>query len=352
MPLRIGPLELATPLLLAPIAGYCDLAFRLIARSCGGVGMACTDLLDPNAIAHETPKTLRIASTTDEDTPLAMQLYGGDADKLCDAARWAQDRGADVIDINMGCPVDKILKKDGGSKLLCDPDNTIRIVDKVRKAVTRVPLTAKLRLGWDDSCIIAPVLARRLEEAGVEMITVHGRTTAMKFSGQARLEAIAEVVSAVKSIPIIGNGDIRTPADAVRMFETTGCAGIMIGRGALARPWIFRDIWGYLTTGQVPPEYSLEEKCALMRKHFHLMLHYRRERYSIQEFRKRISWWAKTMHPCQQMREEMRGLQSAVHFDEIVGRFLEWRRGERSGEVMEAGEDCGAETQAENAVSL
>ncbi|HSI35643.1 MAG TPA: tRNA dihydrouridine synthase DusB, partial [Tepidisphaeraceae bacterium] len=333
MPIQLRNLRLATPLLLAPIAGYCDLAFRLIARSCGGVGLACTDLLDPEAIARETPKTLRLAATNADDSPLSMQLYGGDAQKLCDAARWAANRGAHVIDINMGCPVDKVLKKDGGSKLLCDPDNTLRLVEKVRAAVPDVPLTAKLRLGWDDSSIVAPALARRLEGAGIEMITIHGRTTAMKFSGVARLDGIAEVVAAVRTIPVVGNGDVRTPEDAKRMLDHTGCAGVMIGRGALARPWIFRDAWAYLQTGRTPPEFTIDETCALMRTHFRHIVQYRGERFAIQEFRKRVSWWAKSMHPCQEMKEAMRHLQSPAHFDDIVAEFITWRAS-RGGEPV------------------
>src|SRR5881392_2150365 len=177
--LTIGNLQLATNLMLAPIAGYCDLAFRLVARSCGGVGLACTDLLCPEACLRETRKTLQLAATNEADSPLCMQLYGGDVEKLCEAAQWAEDRGADVVDINMGCPVDKITKRDGGSKLLCDPDRTVRMVERVRGVLKRVPLTAKMRLGWDDSCIVAPRFARRLADAGVAMVTVHGRTTEM-----------------------------------------------------------------------------------------------------------------------------------------------------------------------------
>ena len=324
-PLRIGKLELATPLLLAPIAGYCDLGFRLVARSCGGVGLACTDLLCPEAVIRETPKTLQLAATTHADSPLCMQLYGGDADRLCDAARWAQDRGAHVIDINMGCPVDKITKRDGGSKLLCDPDRTLRIVERVRAVLTHTPLTAKLRLGWDDSCIVAPRLARRLEEAGVEMVTVHGRTTEMKFSGQARLDGIAAVVAAVRRIPVIGNGDVRSPADAKRMIEYTKCAGVMIGRGALSMPWIFRDTWSYLTTGIIPPPPSLEEKCRLMREHFEHICRFQSERNAVVEFRKRVSWYAKQMHPCRMLKEGMREIRSAADFEAVVRRFLDWR---------------------------
>src|SRR5688500_795453 len=257
-PPQVGHVRLATNLLLAPIAGYCDVAFRLVARSCGGVGLACTDLICPEGALRETAKTLQLAQTTEADSPLCMQLYGGDVEKLCDAARWAEDRGAHVIDINMGCPVDKITKRDGGSKLLCDPDNTVRMVERVLKVLKHTPLTAKLRLGWDDTCIVAPSLAHRLENAGVAMITIHGRTTEMKFTGQARLDGIAEVVAAVQRIPVIGNGDVKSPEDAKRMIEVTKCAGVMIGRAALSRPWIFRDTWSYLTTGIIPPTPTIE----------------------------------------------------------------------------------------------
>src|SRR3954471_18438162 len=147
IPLTVRDIPLATNLLLAPIAGYCDLAFRLVARSCGGVGLGCTDLLSPDAVLRETRRTLSLAAGGDDDQPLAMQLYGSDAQKLADAARWAEDHGAQVVDINMGCPVDKVTKRDGGSKLLCDPDNTLRLVERVASSLRRAPLTAKLRLG-------------------------------------------------------------------------------------------------------------------------------------------------------------------------------------------------------------
>src|SRR5579864_6427460 len=145
-PLKIGNVQLETNLLLAPIAGYCDVAFRLVARSCGGVGLGCTDLLCPEGVLRENKRSLELAATCEADSPLSMQLYGGDVDRLCEAARWAEDRGAHVIDINMGCPVDKVTKRDGGSKLLCDLDKTLRMVEKVRAVLRRTPLTAKLRL--------------------------------------------------------------------------------------------------------------------------------------------------------------------------------------------------------------
>ena len=324
-PLTVRDIPLATNLLLAPIAGYCDVSFRLVARSCGGVGLACTDLLSPDGVLRENKRSMELAATCEADSPLAMQLYGSDVQKLCDAARWAEDHGATIVDINMGCPVDKVTKRDGGSKLLCDPNRTLKLVECVKAALRRAPLTCKLRLGWDDSCIVAPYLATRLEEAGVSLVTIHGRTTEMRFSGEARLDGIAEVVAAVKRIPVIGNGDVRTAFDAKRMIDVTGCAGVMIGRGALSAPWIFRDTWAYLTTGTLPPPPPIVEKVRLMSEHFHNICQFRGERAAVLEFRKRVSWYAKKMNPCRMLKDEIRVLESAAQFDDIVGRFLKWR---------------------------
>ncbi|QOV90546.1 tRNA dihydrouridine synthase DusB [Humisphaera borealis] len=331
-PLKIGHVQLANNLFLAPIAGYCDVSYRLIARSFGHVGLACTDLLSPEGILRQTANTLVLTATCDEDKPLAMQLYGSATDRMCEAARWAEDNGADIIDINMGCPVDKVTKKDGGSKLLCNPDNTLRMVEKIKASLRRCPLTCKLRLGWDDTCIVAPSMARQLEDAGVSLVTIHGRTTEMRFSGQARLDGIAEVVAAVKHIPVIGNGDIRTPQEAEHMFKYTKCAGIMIGRGALSAPWIFRDIASYLTTGVIPPPPTIQEKVDAMRRHFYNLCKYRNERGAVMELRKRVSWYAKNMHPCAILKERVRLINSAAEFDKALNDFLEWRE-QRDREV-------------------
>jgi nifR3 family TIM-barrel protein len=327
--------KLATNLLLAPIAGYCDVSFRVVVRGCGGVGMACTDLLSPEGVLRENKRSMELAQTCPEDSPLCMQLYGGDVDKLMEAAMWAEDRGAHVIDINMGCPVDKVTKRDGGSKLLCNPDKTLKMVEQVKSCLLRTPLTCKLRLGWDDSCIVAPYLAKRLEELGVSLITIHGRTTEMRFTGQARLDGIAEVVAAVKSIPVVGNGDVKTPEDAKRMMEVTKCAGVMIGRGALGKPWILRDMWSYLTTGTVPPPPTVREKCELIRQHFYNLLRFRNEQIAVLEMRKRISWYAKNMGPCRPLKDPMREITCTGDFDRVLAEFLEWR--ERYDEQVRAG---------------
>jgi nifR3 family TIM-barrel protein len=295
--------------------------------------MACTDLLSPEGILRATRNTMTLAATCPEDRPLAMQLYGSAADRLCDAARWAEDRGADVVDLNMGCPVDKVTKKDGGSKLLCDPDNTLRMVEKLAGCLKRAPLTCKMRLGWDDGSIVAPYLAPRLEGVGVKLIVVHGRTTEMKFTGQVRIEGIGEVVASVKHIPVIGNGDIKTPEDAREMIRRTGCAGVMIGRGALARPWLARDVWRELNGMEPMPEPTLETKCQLIRDHFLNLVRFRDERNAVMEMRRRISWYAKAMQPCKRLREEVREIGSYADLDGALRRFLDWRE-ERTSRGM------------------
>ena len=325
--LTIGTLRLATNLLLAPLSGYTDVSFRLVARACGSVGLAYTDLLCPEGVVRENRRSMELAATCPQDSPLALQLYGSDPDALADAARWAEDHGVHIVDLNMGCPAEKITAMNAGSRLLCDPDRALRIVERMRKSLRRIPLTVKVRLGWDDRSIVAAQLAPRLEDAGVAMIAVHGRTTEMQYSGSCRLERIAEVVAAVRCIPIVGNGDIRSPQDAKRMLDYTGCAGVMIGRYALSTPWIFRDVWSYLTTGSIPPAPTLEEKCQLMREHFRNLLHYRGERMAVLEFRRRATWYGKQMNPCRMLREQMRFINSVADFERAIEQFLEWRAG-------------------------
>ncbi|MFM9957708.1 MAG: tRNA dihydrouridine synthase [Phycisphaerales bacterium] len=358
MPLTIGPVRLATNLLLAPIANYCDLAFRIVCREQGGVGLACTDLLSPHGLLRGTAQSLDLARTNDADKPVGMQLYGAETDIMCEGARWAVDHGATVIDINMGCPVDKVTKKNGGSMLLCRPDSTVKMAEAIVGTVTRatggrVPVTAKMRLGWDSTCIVAPSLARELEKVGIAAVTVHGRTTEQKFSGSADWSGIARVVEAVERIPVIGNGDVTTPEHVLAIMQQTGCAGVMIGRGALSAPWIFRLGWeaqlqasvsarsaGGAATGDwraetrggdsefaldepsglTPPypraarhspfatleEPSEAQKIAILRRYLDLMVEYRGEHYAMNHIRRRVTWFAKKLPPCKPFKETVR----------------------------------------------
>ena len=327
-PLQIGPVRLESNLMLAPVANYCDLAFRLTARSCGGVGLACTDLLSPHGLLRGGAKSLDLARTNDEDTPVGMQLYGADPDMLADGAAWAVDHGATVVDINMGCPVDKVVKKNGGSMLLCDPESTVRLAERVVERVHRasngaVPTTAKVRLGWDSHSIVAPRLARLLEQVGIQAVTVHGRTTEQRFRGDVNHDGIAEVVVAVEAIPVIGNGDVTTPEACVDMIQRTGCAGVMIGRGAFSAPWIFRDCWALQTTGVVPPEPTEREKIELVRTYLNFMLEFRDERYAMTHIRRRISWFGKRLGPCKPLKEAVRTAQRPEDVHAALDRFLD-----------------------------
>ena len=273
--LRIGPVQLDSPLLLAPIAGHTDIAFRILCREQGGVGAAYTDLLNSRAILKETERTLDLARTNEFDQPAGMQLYGNSDDPLPEAAIWAVDHGAKIIDINMGCPVDKVAKKSGGSLLLRDCGNTTMLAKRIVDAVTRhtngrVPVTAKMRLGWDPEHKVAPILARALADIGIAAVTVHARYTVQFFSGSADWNAIGEVVEAVPDIPVIGNGDVTLPEHVTKIMQMSGCTGVMIGRGALRTPWLFRQAKTLLDTGTAGPEPLLAAKLDVVLRHLDL----------------------------------------------------------------------------------
>jgi len=326
--MRIGDFEPATNLLLSPIAGYCDLPFRLVVRSLGGLGLACTDLLSPQGLLRGTERSMKLAATCPEDRPLCMQLYGCDAGLLAEAAGWAQEHGARVIDINMGCPADKVVRKEGGVALMRDPERAAAIAATIVRAVT-VPVTAKMRLGYAAGERTAPALARRLEDAGVQGVTVHGRTGAQRFGGSVDLDGIAQVVRAVRAIPVIGNGDIRSPQDAREMLERTGCAGVMIGRRALSDPWIFRDAHALLATGSVPPPPTLEDRLAVIVQHFENARRFDGDRWAAIEFRQRISWYARTLPGTRDLKRGMNAIDSPEQFYEVLAAYR--RRQDRRG---------------------
>ena len=292
-----------------PWAGHCDLPFRRLCRELGGVGLASTDLLNVHSILRESPKAMKLAETCGDDSPLCMQVYGNSTDPLPEAGLWAVDHGAAIVDINMGCPVDKVAKKHGGSLLLCDIDDTARLAERMVEAITprtSVPVTAKIRLGWDDDRIVGPALARRLEQVGIAAITVHGRTTEQFFKGHVRHEGIAEVVAAVDAIPVIGNGDIRCPQDAVDMIERTGCHGVMVARGALGKPWIFGQIQARLRDGIDQPDPSRDQWLAIIERHLDLILEHDDERAALHRLRSGISRYAKGMHGVWQLKDQIR----------------------------------------------
>jgi tRNA-dihydrouridine synthase B len=294
MTLCIGSLQLESNLALAPLAGYADLPFRRIVRELGGLGLATTELVSARGLLHGTGRSREIAATGPGDRPLAVQLYGTDGEAMARAAQWAAEHGADVIDINMGCPVKKVMRHGAGAAILKCPDGAREIAKWIVNAVS-VPVTVKMRLGYSPTEFVARDLAPRLRDAGVAAITVHGRYATQKYTGDVDLDAIGAVMQAVGEIPVYGNGDVRTPDDAVRMLDATGCAGVSIGRGALADPWIFRDTHALLTTGRLPDPPSDQERADLVWRHFLATVEAKGERRACLQFRKWIPRYARRL---------------------------------------------------------
>src|SRR5271165_6749480 len=245
--MRFGPLQLPGNLFLSPLAGYTNLPFRLVLREVGGLGLATTDLVNARSLLEKRPQALKLIETRPADQPLAVQLFGSVPEEMRDAAAYLESMGVASVDINMGCPVRKVCRVGGGSAMMTELDKTSALVRGMVNAV-KIPVTAKMRLGWDDENLTAPDLARPLEDAGVAAIFVHGRTREQGFGGTVNLAGIRKVVEAVKAIPVIGNGDIITPQAAKKMFDETGCAGVSIGRGAFYDPWIFKRTLHYLAS--------------------------------------------------------------------------------------------------------
>jgi tRNA-dihydrouridine synthase B len=323
--LRIGSLALPSNLLLSPLAGYTNLPFRLTLRQLGGLGLATTDLVNARSLIERNPKALKLIETHPEDQPLAVQLFGSVPEEMRDAAACVESLGIAAVDINMGCPVRKVCRIGGGSAMMTDLSRTARLVQGMVQAV-RIPVTAKMRLGWDDANWTAPDLARVLEDAGVAAIAVHGRTREQGFGGQVKLVGIRAVVQAVRTIPVIGNGDITSPQAAKQMLDETGCAGVSIGRGAFYNPWIFHQAQRYLESGELLPEPGFEERVRVMTQHLDRMVQVFGEDHGCRMFRKVAPWYAKRFGPANEFNRRVVHLSSRNEFDAILEQYRTWRR--------------------------
>lgn len=300
-PLAYGPLQLGSRYSLSPLAGYTNLSFRLIVRSLGGLGLATTDLVNARGLLDGGEKTLQLIESSPDDRPFAVQIFGGDPVVMRDAAQLLHARGVDSIDINMGCPVARITKQGAGASLMCSTDATFNLVRSVVEA-TPLPVTVKMRLGWDEHQLTAPGFAREFEQMGVAAVAIHGRTRSQGFSGTVNRDGIRQVVEAVERIPIIGNGDIRTIADGVQMFAETGCHGISMGRGALANPWIFRQFAEWEATGGYSPAGTFNDRLALLERQLTFLVERRGERRGVSMFRKMAHWYLKAMRVTAELR--------------------------------------------------
>lgn len=332
-PLQIGTRKLATRFFLAPLAGYTHLAFRLVLRRIGGLGLATTDLVLASMLWSERRKSLELVQTCEEDRPLSVQIFGGETKDLIKAARWLQDRGYEGIDINMGCPMAKVNSSGGGARLMCNVDGAVGMVSRVIEAVD-LPVTVKMRLGWDSSMITAPELAAAFENIGVAAVTVHGRTRSQGFHGSVNRHAIRQTVQAVRSMPIIANGDIRTPEDALSMMNETGCAAVAIGRGAMLDPWIFRRIQSLLSNDELPFHPSPEEQLDFLVNHFTLMFQ-QHDDFACLMFRKFAAWYGARLGIPEDLEDRLRRFESFTEFDAIVEQIRQ-RHGERKCEVPTA----------------
>jgi tRNA-dihydrouridine synthase B len=318
----LGSLTLRSRYTLAPLAGYTNLPFRLAVRGVGPPGLATTDLVNARALLVRSRKTMALIETCAADAPLAVQIYGANPQEMKDAAQWLETYGVASIDINMGCPVHKVTRGGGGSAMMCDTVSTISLVRTVVESV-KIPVTVKMRLGWDDEQLTAPFFAREFEKAGVAGLTIHGRTREQGFGGQVKLTGIRAVVEGVERIPVFGNGDVRSLDDAARMLSETGCAGIAIGRGALLNPWFFTHLENWERTGAPGAPATYRQRLDLMERHFRLLVQYQTERFACLTFRKVANWYCKVLKPGRAIQQQLMMIESLAHFESLVAQIGE-----------------------------
>lgn len=321
-PIRIGSLTIQRPLALAPMAGVTNWPFRRLCKE-KGCGLVVTEFVSDKAILFDSRRTQEMIELMDQERPAGIQLFGADADTMARAAVRVVDlQRPDLIDINMGCPAPKITKGRGGSSLLKEPDTAEAIVRQVVRAVTPLPVTVKLRIGWDATTINAVEIAQRAEAAGAQMLTVHGRTREQQYGGSADWEVIAKVAAAVR-IPVLGNGDVSTPQQAAHRLRTSGCAGLAIGRAAMGNPWLFGRTAHYLETGELLPEPGVTERVNLALRHLDMMIEYKGPHLAVREMRKHAAWYLKGLWGAAEARNRVNQTETPEQMRVALYNFLD-----------------------------
>jgi nifR3 family TIM-barrel protein len=301
--LKIGNVETKNNVVLAPMAGVCNPAFRLIAKEFG-CGLVCAEMVSDKAILHGNKRTLDMLFVDEREKPLSLQIFGGDKQSLVEAAKVVDKQtNADIIDINMGCPVPKITKCEAGARWLLDPNKIEEMVSAVVEAVDK-PVTVKMRIGWDGEHVYAVENAKAVERAGGQAVAVHGRTREQMYTGQANWDIIREVKQSV-NIPVIGNGDVFTPEDAKRLLEHTGCDGVMIGRAALGNPWMLYRTIEFLTKGELPEEPTVREKMGIAMLHLDRLVDLKGENVAVRDFRKHAAWYLKGFKGASKVKDDV-----------------------------------------------
>ena len=318
--MKIGNLVINDKASLAPMAGVADRAFRELCRGYGASYTVC-EMASAKGISLGDRKSAELLSITETERPAGSQIFGNSPETMAVAAQKALEYSPDFIDINMGCPAPKVASSGGGALLMKDPVNSAKIVEAVVKAVN-VPVTVKMRSGWDDSNINAVELAKRCEQAGAAAITVHGRTKVQMYAPPVNIDIIRLVKEAV-SIPVIGNGDIVDGKSAAKMMEETGCDMVMVGRGALGRPWVFQEINAYLNHEVILPEPSVTQKMHVMLKHIEKICEYKGERVGIREARKHAAWYTKGLHGAANYRARIGLISSIEELQQIALELIE-----------------------------
>ena len=316
-PLKIGNITLENNLVLAPMAGVTDLPFRVLCKE-QGVGLICMEMVSAKAIAYHNRNTEALMAIDERERPVSLQLFGSDPDCISEVAKSIEERPFSILDLNMGCPVPKVVRNGDGSALMKQPLLAGKIIEKTVKAIKK-PVTVKIRKGFDDEHVNAVEMAKIAQESGAAAIAVHGRTREQYYSGKADWEIIAAVKDAV-DIPVIGNGDLLTPQDVERMARETGCDGFMIGRGAQGNPWIFRQILHYFETGELLPKPSLEEMVPVMLRHARMQIQFKGERTAIREMRKHAAWYTAGYKNSAKLRGRIHEVES---YEELEALFAE-----------------------------
>ena len=313
--LKIGNVELDNPYILAPMAGVTDLPFRLLCRE-QGAGLLCMEMVSAKAIQYNNKNTKALLEIHPEERPVSLQLFGSEPDVISEIAKQIEELPFAILDINMGCPVPKIVRNGEGSALMKNPKLVHEIVSKTVKAIQK-PVTVKIRKGFDDTCINAVEIAKIIEDAGAAAVAVHGRTREQYYSGKADWDIIRQVKEAV-SIPVIGNGDVVSGESALAMMEQTGCDGVMIGRGSQGNPWIFSELLEYEKTGVMPERLDREEIKNMILRHAKLQLEYKGEYLGIREMRKHVAWYTTGMPNSAKLRNEINAVESYEQLEKLL----------------------------------
>lgn len=318
--LKIGNVQMNNRVVLAPMAGVCNPAFRLIAKEFG-CGLVCAEMVSDKAILHGNQRTLEMLFVDEREKPLSLQIFGGDKESLVEAVKFVdQNTNADIIDINMGCPVPKVTKCDAGARWLLDPKKIYEMVSYAADAAKK-PVTVKMRIGWDEEHIYAVENAQAVERAGGAAVSVHGRTREQLYTGVANWDIIRDVKQAVK-IPVIGNGDVFTPEDAQRMLEHTGVDGVMIGRGALGNPWMLYRTVHFLTTGELLPDPAPAEKIRIAMLHLDRLSDLKGESVAVREMRKHLAWYLKGLPDSARVKDSIMDLTTRGGVQTILEEYV------------------------------